>query len=371
MPSQSPKVSVVVPIYGVEKYLRQCVESILAQTLKDIEVILVDDGSKDACPQMVDEFAKKDTRVVPVHQPNGGYGKAVNHGIALAKGEYIGIIESDDWIEPDMYEKLYHAAKTHNADVVKCRFYVYNSFLPAAKQNKIYEGKHQDLSLAPEGVFSVAEWPKIIAFHASIWAALYEARFIKQQKLSETKSASYQDFPFMIETMCRAKRIAVVQDPLVHYRMEEGQNSSTIRRDERLLMMARQCMAGAEVLQRYGLMETLKEEFYFHCLKANWGFYHLIEWRHKRQYWDLLRSLFAPLAEDKNFHYRLFRKKEKNFVQALLKNRFWNKENLKLRRRFYFSVNFSRKHFHAQLLGLQFQAGKFEDRDCWYAVKIK
>lgn len=99
-----PDISVVVPIYGVEKYLKQCVDSILNQTFKNMEVILVDDGSRDRCPQMVDEYAAQDARVVAIHQPNGGYGKAVNAGIARARGKYIGIIESDDWIAPDMYE---------------------------------------------------------------------------------------------------------------------------------------------------------------------------------------------------------------------------------------------------------------------------
>ena len=93
-----PDISVVVPIYGVEKYLKQCVDSILNQTFKNMEVILVDDGSRDRCPQMVDEYAAQDARVVAIHQPNGGYGKAVNAGIARARGKYIGIIESDDWI---------------------------------------------------------------------------------------------------------------------------------------------------------------------------------------------------------------------------------------------------------------------------------
>lgn len=91
-----PDISVVVPIYGVEKYLKQCVDSILNQTFKNMEVILVDDGSRDRCPQMVDEYAAQDARVVAIHQPNGGYGKAVNAGIARARGKYIGIIESDD-----------------------------------------------------------------------------------------------------------------------------------------------------------------------------------------------------------------------------------------------------------------------------------
>ena len=86
-----PDISVVVPIYGVEKYLKQCVDSILNQTFKNMEVILVDDGSRDRCPQMVDEYAAQDARVVAIHQPNGAYGKAVNAGIARARGKYIGI----------------------------------------------------------------------------------------------------------------------------------------------------------------------------------------------------------------------------------------------------------------------------------------
>lgn len=117
-----PDISVVVPIYGVEKYLKQCVDSILNQTFKNMEVILVDDGSRDRCPQMVDEYAAQDARVVAIHQPNGGYGKAVNAGIARARGKYIGIIESDDWIAPDMYEKLFAQAEKTGAEITKGNF---------------------------------------------------------------------------------------------------------------------------------------------------------------------------------------------------------------------------------------------------------
>lgn len=181
--SNQPKVSVVVPIYGVEKYLHQCVDSILAQTLKDIEIILVDDGSKDKCPEIVDEYAKKDPRIVSVHQPNGGYGRAVNHGIELAKGEYIGIIESDDWIEPTMYEKLYQKAVETNSDITKSNFYVYNSLLPINKQNTIWHSSRQDLSKAPDTPFSVEEYPQIIIFHASIWSNYIKLTLSKNKKL--------------------------------------------------------------------------------------------------------------------------------------------------------------------------------------------
>ena len=212
--SARPKVSVVVPIYNVEKYLRECVDSILAQTLKDIEVILVDDGSPDKCGEIIDQYAKKDPRVIAVHQKNSGYSIAVNKGIDLAKGEYIGIIESDDWIEPDMYECLYEDAKENKTDVTKGMFYIYNSTSDEGMRDIVYKNPSGvDLRYAPSGAFALSDWPKLIAFHASIWSSIYRADFVKAIKIPDTAGASYQDFPFMVETLCRAKRISVVKKP--------------------------------------------------------------------------------------------------------------------------------------------------------------
>lgn len=319
--SNKPKVSIVVPIYGVEKYLRQCVDSILAQTLTDIEIILVDDGSPDKCPQIVDEYAAHDKRVVAVHQPNGGYGTAVNHGIELARGEYIGIIESDDWIEPTMYEKLYANATKNNSDVVKCSFYVYNSLAKkASRVNRKWRVKHMDLFDAPRGAFTLAQFPLIVAWHASVWAALYRADFIKNIKMNETRSASYQDFPFMVEVMATAKRISVEREHLVHYRMEEGQGSSTIRRDDRLMIMAQQCATVLDILKKYNVLNVCREEIYLHILRANFAFFHTIMWRYKAQYFDELYKLFAPLKDDMTFKWKYFNKHEQRFVHYVMNN---------------------------------------------------
>ena len=99
-----PKVSVIVPIYNVEKYLDECMVSLLNQTLKDIEIILVDDESPDNCPKMCDEYANKDKRVKVVHKKNGGLGFARNSGLDVATGEYVAFIDSDDWIKPTHLE---------------------------------------------------------------------------------------------------------------------------------------------------------------------------------------------------------------------------------------------------------------------------
>ena len=98
----SPKISIIVPVYKVELYLEKCINSILNQTFKDFELILVDDGSPDRCGEICDEYAKKDNRIVVVHKENGGQASARNVGLDIARGDYIGFVDSDDWIERDM-----------------------------------------------------------------------------------------------------------------------------------------------------------------------------------------------------------------------------------------------------------------------------
>ena len=362
-----PKVSVVVPIYGVEKYLRECVDSILAQTLKDIEVILVDDGSPDGCPAIVDEYAQRDPRVVAVHQPNGGYGRAVNHGIELAKGEYIGIVESDDWIEPTMYEKLHEKAMSTGADLVKSQFFVYNS--AKAKPDKIFDSDRQSLVDAPDGAFALKEWPRFFVYHPSIWSNLYRADFVKEIKLIETRSASYQDFPFMCECYCRAKTMAVVKEPLVHYRMEEDQGSSTIRRDERLLFMPEQCLNVKRILKRYGMFDLAKHEFHFHAFVACLGFYRNIVWPYKRSFLEKFREVLSDIGDlPENSYLTSEERQIISHVKSghLLRSLFTVRDL----RRMIFSVKVSRVGFAVTFLGLRIVCGKCKDRPALATIRI-
>ena len=115
-------ISVIVPIYKVEAYLRQCVDSILAQTYKDLDIVLVDDGSTDNCPAC-DAYARKDARVQVVHKPNGGLMSARQAGLRVAKGEYVGFVDGDDWIEPDMYARFAAAITQYAPDMALCEFY--------------------------------------------------------------------------------------------------------------------------------------------------------------------------------------------------------------------------------------------------------
>lgn len=115
-----PKLSIIVPIYNVEPYIRRCLDSIHAQTFKDYEAILVNDGSTDKCGLIIDEYAQKDARIITIHQQNKGVSAARNAGLRIAKGQYIGFVDPDDWIEPEMYARLIQSIETNNCEIASC-----------------------------------------------------------------------------------------------------------------------------------------------------------------------------------------------------------------------------------------------------------
>ena len=119
-----PKVSIIIPVYNVEKYLNRCIKSILKQTFRDFELILVDDGSPDKCPQLCDDWCKKDKRIWVIHKENGGQSSARNVGLEAARGEYIGFVDSDDWIEKDMLQLLYDSILKCRADISMCDYVI-------------------------------------------------------------------------------------------------------------------------------------------------------------------------------------------------------------------------------------------------------
>lgn len=229
-----PKVSVIVPVYKVEKYLIQCIESILNQTLKDIEVILVDEGDLDECRAIIDMYefgAKKDTRVKSIHEKNGGYGASVNKGLDIATGEYISIIESDDFIAPEMLEEVYEYAKKFDVDVVKMPYYEY--WDKSDEQNetvRICDWLGEFVNI-PEGrTFRIEEFPIFLSIHPSIWSALYKREFLKRKNIRclEAKGAGYIDNYFRIETFLKAEKIAWKNKPYNYYRLSNPNASQAL-----------------------------------------------------------------------------------------------------------------------------------------------
>ena len=216
-----PKVSVLVPIYNVEKYLRQCLDSLINQTLEDIEIICINDGSTDSSPEIISEYQAKDNRVKVINKANSGYGASMNMGVDAATGEYIGIVESDDFADKTMFENLYNQAKANDLDILKSDFIQYWGDTKQRIKAGNIDKDHTDK------VFTSDEYKEVLNIVPSIWSAIYKREFIGTNhiRFSETAGASYQDTGWYFKTMLCAKRIMLTTKAYLYYR-QDNPNSS-------------------------------------------------------------------------------------------------------------------------------------------------
>lgn len=166
--SGSPVLSLLIPIYNVQRYLRECLDSALAQTLKDIEIICINDGSTDNSPAIIREYMERDGRVKMIDKANSGYGDSMNHGLEMARGKYVGILESDDFMAPDALEKLVSAADSNNADFAKANFDFYWS-KPEERRSlhEMFKAKDCGKPVHP------SDTTQFFKQKPSIWSAVY------------------------------------------------------------------------------------------------------------------------------------------------------------------------------------------------------
>lgn len=217
-------ISIVIPVYGVEKYLDKCVESVIKQTYHNIEVILVDDGSPDACPEMCDRWAKKDPRIKVIHQRNMGLGPARNTGIDAAQGEYIGFVDSDDWIQPEMYQRLVEEAQKSTADIVigghrDVAGLVTMAVHPHPLSSQCLSSE-KEIDACRKRLFGHAPWERETeAFPVMVWSSLYRRELLVSKGIRFQDILS-EDTIFNLEAYRFAERITVTEGTDYCYRKE-------------------------------------------------------------------------------------------------------------------------------------------------------
>jgi glycosyltransferase involved in cell wall biosynthesis len=204
-----PKVSIIVPIFNVEQYLHKCIDSLLAQSLQDIEIILVDDGSKDSSEEICDEYDKKDKRIVVIHKINGGLSSARNAGIRIASGEYLGFVDGDDWVDTNMYEVLYELCNENNADIGTCKISRNDKSVNNVKQGNKFNieilNKEKAIHRMYEG--------KLTGFSAC--NKLFEKKIFFNILFPEGRA--YEDAAIMYRLYDYANCIVYVDEPFYHY----------------------------------------------------------------------------------------------------------------------------------------------------------
>ena len=198
-----PKVSVIVPVYNVEKYIEKCLQTLVNQTLEDIEIIIVNDGSTDNSTKIATEYKKKyPNKVVYLEKENGGLSDARNYGIPYATGDYIAFLDSDDYVEIDLYEKMYNKAIQTNADMVECDFYwEYSDTKKVHDQNANYKNESDMYANA-----------RVVA-----WNKLYKREVIINSGIEFPKGLRYEDLEFFYKILPKLNKIEYIREPLIHY----------------------------------------------------------------------------------------------------------------------------------------------------------
>lgn len=228
MSQNQPLVSVLVPICNVEKYLDECLSSLKNQTLNDIEIICINDGSTDSSLEIINKYASEDSRFFVIDKPNSGYGDSMNRGLEISRGKYIAILESDDFLDADALEYMVAEAESRRLEVFKCNFWLYWSKPDASR------GYRTDLlfKLAnPEmialGAHRPLDYPDIFWAKASIWSALYLKSFLDENEIrfNPTPGASYQDLGFTFKVFACARRVAYSGRAFLHYRQDNEKSS--------------------------------------------------------------------------------------------------------------------------------------------------
>ncbi len=222
-------VSIILPVYNVSLYLEECVRSLLAQTYENLEIFLVDDGSTDGCGKICDALAAKDSRVKAIHQPNGGAANARNHGLNLATGDYICLVDSDDVVAPDYVSSLVEHLEKENADIAVCGFYNWQK-----------TGKEQVQEVTSAGVYSSEEYLlQFLKFWscALLWNKIYRRKTVGDLRMEEGHRIDDEYFTYQV--VMNAEKIVVFDTPLYAYRIRKSSVMNDMAEMEERVMLDR------------------------------------------------------------------------------------------------------------------------------------
>lgn len=249
MNGKQPKISILIPSLNVEKYVTQCIDSIINQTLSDIEIICIDAGSTDGTLDILTEYEKKDSRVKLVKSSKKSYGYQMNLGLTLATGEYVGIVETDDYVSENMYECLYCLTENGTIDVVKGTFFhVYDYDL----ENPLVIDWSKNELKNVKTPFALYQQERFIDGHPSIWAGIYRRDFLIENniKFIEEVGGGWVDNGFFFETSCAANKIVYCPEPYYYYYREDNPNSSSNSLGD-FTIPIRRMIENLEILNKY------------------------------------------------------------------------------------------------------------------------
>ncbi len=257
---QDVRVSVIIPVHNSEKYLGQCLQSVLHQTFREIEILCIDGGSTDSTPEIIKRMQSQDRRLVYIQDPHTGYGHKLNIGIDRAVGEYVMILESDDRMAPHMIRSLYDIAAEHDSDITDADYA--ELFCHQGKEYLHPKRKYPDKGYYGHVIQYTTGRDRYITTYG-IWTALYKKEFLRRHaiRLNESEGASYQDLSFLFLTSLFAEKVCHLDMPLYQYRVDN--TGSSVKDDTKIWEIVGECAYLKTDLERRGIRDAYIWELYY------------------------------------------------------------------------------------------------------------
>jgi glycosyltransferase involved in cell wall biosynthesis/acetyltransferase-like isoleucine patch superfamily enzyme len=323
-PSNKPRVSIIIPTYNVEDYLKECLNSVVNQTLRDIEIICVNDGSTDNSLSILKEYAEKDERIKIISKPNSGYGHTMNVGIDAATGEYIGIVEPDDYVAPDMYETLYLEAVKNDVDLIKADFYTFTG------NGKNIKKTYQKLAREDSNynhVINPQEDLRVFRFIMHTWSGIYKRNFIEKYNIrhNETPGASFQDNGFWFQTLAFATRTYFLNKPF--YMLRRDNPGSSTKSKGKVFAACKEHDFIRDILDNNPELKKnpeFKEKLIRVCQYKRWDSYFFTVRRIGPEFYKMFLEKFHEdfvlAAKNNELDKELFSKEEWDLLQKIIKD---------------------------------------------------
>ena len=294
------KVSVIMSLYNVELFMRTAIESVLNQNLKEIELICINDGSTDYSLATAQEYADKDDRIkIITYDESKGQAYARNRGIDIARGKYIGFVDGDDWIESDMFEKLYENAEENNSEVSFCAAALYDEL----SQKGDFSNAYYNLSLIPSSfdnkVFSHEDTKNLLTgqINVALWNKIYRTDFMNENKIRFPEYFIYEDMPFFYDVWFKAKRISLIRDYGYFYRVNRS-GSTMSKIGSRVLDRVEMVALTYEMFKKLPYFEDIKTQTAAWIIDDLFHRFTLVEARYRREFFFLMKKLFKNIDLD-------------------------------------------------------------------------
>lgn len=290
-----PKVSIVVPTYNVEDYLCECMDSLINQTLEDLEIICVDDGSTDRSPEILRQYADKDKRIRIISKKNSGYGNTMNVGIKAATGKYLGIVEPDDYVDTNMYKELSELADKTGADIIKADFYRF-----VKDDGKVVRTYNQLTKKAGfyNRLIDPAQEQEVFKFIMNTWSGVYRLSFLREHNIyhNETPGASFQDNGFWFQGFCLSHKVYFFDKP--YYMNRRDNPNSSVKNKEKVFCANVEYDFIKNFLVQHNLYETFKNVFVMKLWHNCWFTYNRIAKEFKLPYLKKVSGDFATYLKE-------------------------------------------------------------------------